>query len=85
MQQLFVVSVLVFSNNILSEPSADITLNLNINTNTNKGKSEKESVALVRDNENSGALGRSLKRKINIYIGIKWHPIIKDLLGINIV
>ena len=67
MQQLFAVSVLIFSNNILSEPGADITLNLNINTNTDKGKSEEESVLLVRDNENRRALKKSLKRKINIY------------------
>ena len=67
MQQLFAVSVLIFSNNILSEPGADITLNLNINTNTDKGKSEEESVLLVRDNENRRALGRSLRHKINIY------------------
>ena len=66
MQQLFAVSVLIFNNNILSEPGADITLNLNINTNTDKGKSEEESVLLVRDNENRRALKKSLKRKINI-------------------
>ena len=67
MQQLFAISVLIFSNNGLAEPGADITLNLNVNINTDKGQSEEESVELVRDNGNPRVRGRSLKRKINIY------------------
>lgn len=67
MQQLFALSVLILNSCGFAKSGADITLNLNINTNTDKGKSEKESVLLVRDNGNRRALGRSLKRKINIY------------------
>ena len=67
MQQFFAVLILIFSNNCFAEPGADITLNLNINTNTDKGQSEEESIALVRDDGNWTALGRSLKRKVNIY------------------
>ena len=67
MQQLFALSVLILSSCGFAESGGDITLNLNINTNTDKGQRKKESVALVRDNGNRRALGRSLKRKINIY------------------
>ena len=67
MQQLFTLSVLILSSCGFPESGAEITLNLNINTNTDKGQGEEESIALVRDDGNRTALGRSLKRKVNIY------------------